>query len=396
MPGMANRPGQSALPAEYWRTWTAAFLFFASFYALLVPLPLYLAACHFADWQVGVILGAFGIASLVTRPLAGACADVWGRRPLLLLGSVALIVGAGGVPFTQSLAPLFALRIMQAVGYVAFTTAISARVSDLAAPEKKGSALALFGISINLAMTLTPMAVNAALDRLTVRGAFGISAALAAVAALLSLGRPDKPGVANTAANWLAVWQVPPVLLTPAAAAVLFGAGFGAFFQFLPLLAQRREIPSIGFAYAVYGIGVIVARLVTGRWQDGRDRRRLLAPAFILGAAGLVLLGLAHSLDWLLAGSALLAIAGGIVHPGLMACHVELASEAIRGRAVAFFYLAFDLGIGLGTWLLAPVLEGHGFQGLFLSAAVLTALGALPVWQISSPDRTLATRERHG
>src|SRR4029078_4263571 len=110
----------------------------------LSPLPLYLAACDFADWQVAIILGSFGIAALIGRPLAGVCADVWGRAALLLLGALSLIIGGAGVPFTKAAAALFVLRIMQAVGYVAFTTAISARVSDLAAPHTQGSARSLF------------------------------------------------------------------------------------------------------------------------------------------------------------------------------------------------------------------------------------------------------------
>jgi hypothetical protein len=52
-----------------------------------------LQAVGLPDWQVGFILGAFGIASLVCRPLA-----------------------------------LFALRLLQAAGYAAFTTAATALV----------------------------------------------------------------------------------------------------------------------------------------------------------------------------------------------------------------------------------------------------------------------------
>jgi len=196
------------MTAEYWRTWTSAFLFFGGFYALLVPLALYLAACDFADWQVGIILGAFGIAALIGRPLAGVCADVWGRGPLLRLGALSLLIGAGGVPFTKAAAPLFVLRIMQAVGYVAFTTAISARVADLAEPHKKGSALALFGVSINLAITVTPMAVNALLPTIKVNGAFAVAAGLAAAAALLSLSRTTGPHITAAVGNWTTVFQL--------------------------------------------------------------------------------------------------------------------------------------------------------------------------------------------
>src|SRR5262245_19108169 len=341
----------SAAPAEYWRTWIAAFLFFGGFYALLVPLPLYLAACQFADWQIGTILGAFGVAALVGRPLAGVCADTWGRQPLMLLGTLALVVGAGSVPFTKAAAPLFTLRIIQAAGYVAFTTAATTRVSDLVGPERKGSALALFGVSVNLAMTITPMLVNAALDTITVSGAFGVWAGLAAVAGLLSLGRAAKPQMARSGARWTVVFQLLASLGPAAAAAAHYGVGFGAFFQFLPLLAQRRSIPAMGSAYAMYGVAIIATRIATGRWQDKPDRRWLLWPGFLACAAGLYLLGWADSVTVLLLGAVLVAIGGGIVHPGLMASHIELVAEEQRGRAMATFYLAFDLGIGVGTWL---------------------------------------------
>ncbi len=53
--------------SEYWMTWAASLLFFGAFYTLLVPLPRYLVNINLPDWQVGVVLGVFGIASLVGR-----------------------------------------------------------------------------------------------------------------------------------------------------------------------------------------------------------------------------------------------------------------------------------------------------------------------------------------
>jgi MFS family permease len=67
------------MPGGYWPTWAATLVFFFAFYALLVPLPLHLAGAGLAGWQVGFVLGAFSVASLVLRPVAGALADGWGR-----------------------------------------------------------------------------------------------------------------------------------------------------------------------------------------------------------------------------------------------------------------------------------------------------------------------------
>src|SRR5205823_12066584 len=101
------------VPARvYWTAWAATVIFFAGFYALLVPLPRYLAAAGLPDWQVGLVLGAFGVASLVGRPIAGVASDRLGPRRVMLVGAAALVVGAVGVVTTTSVVPLFGLRIL--------------------------------------------------------------------------------------------------------------------------------------------------------------------------------------------------------------------------------------------------------------------------------------------
>src|SRR5580765_2506534 len=106
----------------YALAWAATLLFFAGFYTLLVPLPRYLAAVGLPDWQVGLVLGAFGVASLLARPAAGLAVDRWGSRRLMVLGACALLAGSAGVVGTTNAVLLFGLRLLQAVGYVAFTT----------------------------------------------------------------------------------------------------------------------------------------------------------------------------------------------------------------------------------------------------------------------------------
>src|SRR5919199_3687389 len=93
-------PRAPARPAAqvYWLAWLATLTFFAGFYSLLVPLPRYLADAGLPDWQIGLVLGAFGVASLVGRPVAGVAADRFGARAVMLFGAAALAIGALAVP----------------------------------------------------------------------------------------------------------------------------------------------------------------------------------------------------------------------------------------------------------------------------------------------------------
>src|SRR5260370_15509947 len=154
---MIRRPPRSTLFPyttlfrSYWLAWVATVTFFVGFYALLVPLPRYLSAVGLEDWQIGFVLGAFGVASLVGRPIAGVASDRFGSRQVMLVGAVSLAVGALGVAATTSVIVLFFLRVLQALGYVAFTTAGTALVVSLVAPEDRARRLAVFCAAANCA-----------------------------------------------------------------------------------------------------------------------------------------------------------------------------------------------------------------------------------------------------
>lgn len=364
----------------YWSIWVATLLFFAAFYTLMIPLPLYLTSVGLPDWQVGVVLGALGITSLLVRPIAGIFADSWGRRQVMLLGTGSLIIGSISVGYTTQPWLLFCLRLLQATGYVAFTTASTALIADLAAPEKRGSALALFGVAANVAMTTTPAIVNALLDILTLTGAFWLAGALAAMGGMLALRVQQGPPGPQQQFIWRDMPRLASRLHLPLITAALFGLAFGAFFQFIPLLTERRELGSAGLVYMVYGISIILTRLFTNRILDRAHQGLMLTASFLLLALGLAGFALAGAQFHLFAAAFLVAAGSGILHPLLIAIHIGQVTAIERGRASAIFYIGFDSGIGLGAWLLAPVFQWFGLTGLFLLAAVASMIGILPVW----------------
>lgn len=357
--------------SAFWAAWAATLLFFAGFYALLVPLPLYLTAIGLPDWQIGLILGTFGVASLLWRSLAGVCADRWGTRPVLLAGAGALVIGATAVPLTESAVLLLGLRLLQAAGYVAFTTAGTALVIALTPDAERGRRLAVFGAAANVSITLAPAATTALLAVAPLVAGFWAAGGLALVAGLLaaSLSAPRQAGAGS--GSWQAAWHFPRLLWLPMAQTALFGAGFAAFFLFAPLLSERRDVPP-GLLYTVYGVGIILTRFTGGRWIDRAGTRWTLFVAAVLLGAGLGLAALATTTGWLGLASFLVAVGGGLFHPALIAHHARLLPDA-PGRASAAFYLGFDLGIGLGSWLFGVVLQYAGIGWLFGVAALLTA-----------------------
>jgi predicted MFS family arabinose efflux permease len=372
------------------------------------------------DWQIGMVLGAFGIASLVGRPIAGVVSDRVGARPVMLAGAVSLAVGALGVASTANVFVLFGLRVLQAAGYVAFTTAGTALVVSLVAPTEHAGRLAVFGSAANLAISLAPAASAALLEVAPVTAGLVAAAACAALGGALALFLPrTAPTTSISIARRQPFTQATPARLSffaqrnheasrgasresaspakrgspgdekrhvditnllnleswrhvwlPMLAAALLGAGFAAFFQFAPILADRRGVSS-GALYTVYGAAIIATRFCGGGLLDRIRVGRIVGVAAVLMALGHTVIASTDGLAPLLVAAALIATSGGLFHPALIAHHAMLLPDA-PGRATAAFYLAFDLGIGLGSWLFGFMLQLAGLPGLYWTAAALT------------------------
>ena len=358
---------------DYRITWLATFLFFVAFYGLIVPLPRYLTSIGMADWQVGLVLGATSIASLLTRPISGILTDRLGYRRMLLFGSLSLIAGAVGVVFTTHLPLLFLLRILQALGYVIFTTAGNALVGQLASPEERSTKIAYFGLAANFAISMTPGLTDALLGWMPLNMAFWLVGTVAATAGLLSRLLRYAPQATDAQTQPVALsqfWRFPRRLWVSMFVSALFGVGFGAYFQFFAILLERRDIVAAP-VFAAYGISIILTRLLLGRYLDRIGLARVLIGAAITMAIGLLMAAVGNSLWMLIAAAALIAAGGGFFHPMLIAHHVTLL-PARPGWAVACFYFGFDAGLGIGAWILGAVLDLSGLTALYVVATVLT------------------------
>jgi DHA1 family multidrug resistance protein-like MFS transporter len=97
--------------------WLGAFAFFLSFLLLLSALPIFARRLGASDGAIGVIVAAFGITSLLLRPLAGWAADRHGRRPLMLAGALTFAVTAVAYGWSAGVVSLVAVRLIHAAAW---------------------------------------------------------------------------------------------------------------------------------------------------------------------------------------------------------------------------------------------------------------------------------------
>jgi len=118
-PGRRRRAFVALLP-----TYLSVFLFVAGGSALSVVMPVYLSReAKLGPAAIGVIIGAFAVASLATRLPAGLSYSARRGAAFLLAGGACSAVAFALVPFTTSAVTLGALSALNGVGWSVATTA---------------------------------------------------------------------------------------------------------------------------------------------------------------------------------------------------------------------------------------------------------------------------------
>ncbi|MCP3993023.1 MAG: MFS transporter [Actinomycetia bacterium] len=190
-----------------------------------------------------------------------------------------------------------------------------------------------------------------------------------------------------------------PGLLHPAAIVpgiILMGGlvTFTALNGFMPLYVEERGLGSAGSVLAVYGLLVLVMRVVGSRIPDRFGTLRTATISLIGQAAGMAVMGFWASQYGLYAGAIVLAIGGSFLYPTLLTAAVYGVADNERARATSTFTLAFELSAGLGGPLLGMAAALTDTRAAFFGAS-LAALAVLPVlytWSAKRPDALIPPR----
>ena len=100
----------------------------------------------------------------------------------------------------------------------------------------------------------------------------------------------------------------------------------------------------------------------------------MLVPALVAIALGNALLALPPTVASLVASAALLGTGNSMLYPTLVALVVDRTPPAERGLAIGTLSGAWDVGVFIGSPLIAALVESRGYAAGFLAAALTVAL----------------------
>lgn len=324
-------------------------------YASMLLLPLYLEHLAASRAQIGAIMATAAVAGLGTRPLVAWSLDRWGRKPTLILGTIALSTSMGMLAFIDEVGPLiYVERVLVGIGIGALFSAYFTYAADLIPASRRTEGLALFGIS-----GLVPLLINPLADRLRIAPA-DLRWFLPLVGGVIMLSLVPLWMLPESRASSLAERR--PMreafgelrrrpLWAPWLATVAFSALVAVFMTFATVAAAQRGVAGAPRLWLTYAIGAISVRLFGARVPDRVGPAKILAPALALYVGAMLLAADARSIEAFLFAALLAGIGHGYCFPVLTSQVVSRTPAAFRGTAVATFTALW----GLSELCVSPV-----------------------------------------
>jgi MFS family permease len=327
---------------------------------------------------VGVAIGAFSVAALLLRPLVGWSSDRFGRKPLLVGGSL-LTVGALVLHLVASDIAVFILaRCMLGAGEGFFLVSSLAAASDIAPEERRGEAISFFTLTLYVGLAVGPPIAEVLYPAGSYQAVWLAALTVAAVAVVLTLLVPEsapairqrREGVVPDAPRGRLIH---PAGLFPGLVILLGLFGMAGFLSYLPLYTPSVGMEGAALPLAAYAVIVVVLRIVGATWPDRFGAARLSGAALALSAVGLAIIGLVPTTIGLMVGTVVFACGVAFTMPALLALAVSRAPDSERGSVVGTTTVFLDLVFGFAPVILGAVADASSYGTTFLVSAVLAA-----------------------
>ncbi len=375
---------------------TTGLLFWISIGVLLPTLPAYLDAIGIEGPQIGLIIGAFAIGLLATRPLVGKLIDTRGRKLVLLIGTLVAAIAPFGYLVTTSVPLLMVVRAFHGISIAAFTTAFNALVVDLAPPKHRGEIIGLMSLTNPVGIALGP-AIGGYLQVAGMYSAiFWVSIVCGAIAFTSTtqlrqpLGALAQPRLENIdpreieTVPTISIWQIltNPALGIPALVLMLIGFPFGAIHTFLPLYIQTLHLDfNPGLFYTIAAMASFSARSVIGSRSDRYGRGIFIAGSLCCYTSGIAFLATANSPMSFICAAVLEGLGSGTLIPMTVALVSDRSLPQQRGQVLSICITGLDLGIAIAAPVFGSIASVVGYPGIFTIGTGLAA-SAIVVFSI--------------
>lgn len=355
---------------------------------MLIPnLPRYLLTIGGSSLDVGYVMAAYTIGAMFMRPFAGWLVDNYGRKRVLLSGMLMMLMVSFLYAPVKNVFLMTLVRGLHGVSLGLVSTSISTILADGLPIKNFSEGMGYFGLTGSMAMAIAPLV------GFTLVAYFGypylflaviMLTALAFAASMLVRARTAPCSLSQNPSDGFAARLFEKTALLPASMHFLLALVFGSMISFVSLHAAERGVVNIGWFFTAWALTMLLSRPISGHWSDSGGSNKVLSIGHLALLIGMATLALALNFSSFLIAGAVIGLGFGFNLPTLQAMAVRHAPFDKRGAATATFFVASDLGIGVGTIVAGYIAAASSYQSLYLITLIPVVLSAVVYFKYKS------------
>lgn len=320
----------------------------------------------------GVITGAYSLAAMFMRPVAGFAADFFSKRNICVYSTL----GIGVIMLLYAVVPnpgsMLAVRILHGICFGIGGTANLAMASSYIPKDRMSEGLGYFGLGQILSQAFGPT-VGLAVKNLvgSFHGLFIFISVATFIGVILvafffkneKVERPKEKRKISIG-DFVAVECIVYSLIC-----AMFSLTNGVINTYLKQFAEQRSIDNFTLFFTVNAVVMFIIRTFLGRVFDKIKLLYVVDFSLIVTAIGMVLIGRAHVLIPLLLAGAMKAFGQGGGQISLQSACIKKVSPAKIGIATSTYYIGADIGNTVGPMLGGTIADAFNYEIMFYFTA---------------------------
>jgi MFS family permease len=356
------------------------FFIFITFYILAVTLPSFvLDQLQGSKQEIGLVTTVFVIAGVIFRPFAGLWFDEKNRKKIIFYSLILFTVSSVLYLMVTSFYMLLMLRIIHGIAFGIAATATSASAIEIIPEDRKGEGIGYFTLFMSLAMVIGPFLGLTIATHYTFNLLFILCSVFSFLAFVCGMvtripQRLTSIKIAQTW-SWSRFFEAKALPISLAGAVLAFS--YGAISTFISVYARALGMEQVAsYFFMVFAAVILLSRPFTGKMFDRFGAHVLVYPGIFLFVVGMIWLSQAQTAFVFLFTGGVIGLGFGALVPSFQALAIKSAPSHRRGLATGTYFVLFDTGYGLGSYLLGIVAAKTNYHTMYLIAGLIVACSA--------------------
>ncbi len=356
------------LSREFLLCFFTQFIFTLATFSLIPTLPIYLLRRGAPESEIGLLIGCYAIASLITRPFVGKELLYKPEKYFMIFGGLLFALASISYIFAKSFWPFLLVRVLHGVGYALFTTASFTLITNISPEGHRGQSLGFFILAFTISTAVAPPLGMFIINHFDFIYLFLTCFALS----LCSLFITTKLSKRTVAPFKDSSYSDGFFLSRSAIRSSILGFFpffiWGALTTFFPIYAVNNGVSNPGFFFTIVAIILIFGRLFGGRILDLYSREKIIMPSIFPYIISMIILSFSKTLPMFILVAIIYGIGPAFLIPALMVYAVERGGHP--GPIMGTFNAMNDLGISLGPVIMGIIIQATNFKIMFLCLAL--------------------------